>query len=30
MDENKIGKSSEGIIGKIELKNVWFRYPTRK
>ena len=30
MDEKKIGQSSEGIIGKIELKNVWFRYPTRK
>ncbi len=30
MDEKKIGKSVDGVIGKIELKNVWFRYPTRK
>ena len=30
MDEKKIGQSSERVIGKIELKDVWFRYPSRK
>jgi len=30
MDEDKTLKSAENMKGVIELKNVWFRYPTRK
>lgn len=29
-DENKIRISSDACKGKIEFRNVWFRYPTRK
>ena len=32
IDKNKyiVRKNPENCIGKIEFKNVWFRYPTRK
>lgn len=30
MDEEKEGDSSKEVKGKIEFKDVWFRYPTRK
>lgn len=32
MDENKEGKriNMQEVVGNIEFKNVWFRYPTRK
>lgn len=30
MDENKEGKDITEVIGKIEFRDVWFRYPERK
>jgi ABC-type bacteriocin/lantibiotic exporter with double-glycine peptidase domain len=32
MDENQEGKriNMQEVVGNIEFKNVWFRYPTRK
>lgn len=30
MDEKNEGRSIEKVVGKIEFRDVWFRYPTRK
>ena len=30
MDRKGDGKDVKGVQGKIEFRNVWFRYPTRK
>lgn len=29
MNKNNQGKNITEVVGKIEFKNVWFRYPTR-